>query len=142
MAVAALPNHADAQNAAGFRLKNRSVFVTAGAEHDPFWPIGWHKPNASEPSSSTSAPVRNVVEFRTDGIVVTSILLGNPPLAVINGKGYAEGELMAQEFAGQTITVQIAAIQDGAVVLRYQDKNYTVLLRRKGEDVKTLAKSE
>ena len=63
--------------------------------------------------------------------VVTSILLNQPPIAVINGKEMVEGEVVAMNFGGQKVNVQLTAVQDGQVILRYQDQNLVVPLRRR-----------
>lgn len=139
LVFAGMAAHSAAQNAEGFKLKNRSTFSGAGKEHDPFWPIGWVKPVVG-PSSGSE--VAKTVEFSTDGFVLTSILMGQPAIAVINGKEYAEGEMIAWETGGQKISIQLVAVQDGAVVLRHQDKNYTVVMRRKGEEQKQIAKTD
>ncbi len=68
--------------------------------------------------------------------------MGQPALAVINGKEYAEGEVIPCQMQGQKIDIQLAAVQDGSVVLRYHDKNYTVLIHRKGEEQKQIARTE
>ena len=132
--------HAAAQNAEGFKLKNRSTFSSAGREHDPFWPIGWVKPAVS--ATSTGSGVAKEVEFSTNGFVLTSILLGQPAIAVINGREYAEGETIKWAAGGENAGIQLVAVQDGSVVLRHQDKNYTVVMHRKGEEQKQIAKTE
>ena len=72
---------------------------------------------------------------------VTSILLNEPPLAVINGKEMAEGEIVQIVINNQKVAVQLAAVQDGQVILRYRGQNLVVPLRRKGEPLATTAAS-
>ena len=53
-----------------------------------------------------------------------------PPLAVINGKEMAEGEIAALPVDGTPVTVQLMAVQDGRVILRWQNQNLIVPLHR------------
>ena len=51
-------------------------------------------------------------------------------MAVINGKDLAEGEIAALPINGQNVVVQLMAVQDGRVVLRWQNQNIVVLIHR------------
>ena len=103
--------------------KKTSFAVTAG-DHNPFWPIGWVKMETHSSDNAAS------VIPRTEDFVVTSILLNDPPMAVINGKEMAEGELAAVPVNGQPVIVQLMAVQDGRVILRWQNQNIIVPLHR------------
>ena len=113
-------------NAGDFPLKNRSTFAADDGKHNPFWPIGWAKTAVATSAPAVPAPLVKPGDF-----VVTSILLNQPPIAVINGKEMVEGEVVAMNFGGQKVNVQLAAVQDGQVVLRYRDQNLVVPLRRR-----------
>lgn len=119
----------------GFALKNRSSFPVPDSQaFNPFWPLGWTKSEASR-GAATDAPADSVAAsmLRPENFVVTSILLGEPPLAVINGRELAEGQIVAVQFGGQRLNVQVAAVQDGQVILRVGSQNLVVPLRRRGE---------
>ncbi len=113
-------------NAGDFPLKNQSTFARDNGKHNPFWPIGWSKTAVATSTSTAPAPLVKPGDF-----VVTSILLNQPPIAVINGKEMVEGEVVAMNFGGQKVNVQLTAVQDGQVILRYQDQNLVVPLRRR-----------
>jgi hypothetical protein len=104
--------------------KNKSVFTGTTGAHNPFWPIGWVK-TAEETSDTASS-----VTPKADDFMVTTILLNDPPMAVINGKDMAEGEIAALPVEGQDVTVQLLAVQDGRVILRWQNQNIAVPLHR------------
>jgi hypothetical protein len=104
--------------------KNKSVFTANVDQHNPFWPIGWVK--TAEETSDTAASVTP----KADDFMVTTILLNDPPMAVINGKDMAEGEIAALPVEGQDVTVQLLAVQDGRIILRWQNQNIIVPLHR------------
>ena len=98
-----------------FKLKHRSSFTDAPARN-PFWPIGWVK------GDTTQAEVQDAVPITADKFEVTSISTGSNPLAVINGKTYAEGETIIALYDDQKIKIQVVAINDGDVVLNISAK--------------------
>jgi hypothetical protein len=112
-----------------YLLKQKSYFTGTSKDHNPFWPIGWSKTAIAGSGYSTGPAV--VVAPHAEDFVVTSILLNEPPLCVINGKELAEGEIATLPTAGgQMLTVQLIAVQDGHVVLRWQNQNLTIPLHR------------
>ena len=123
------------QETAGFKLKHRSSFTLQDTDRNPFWPVGWVKPTGAVSTTDVTETVQ-VAEIRPEDFELTAILLGVPPLAVINGREYAEGDFIRVKGSGQKTKVQVAQVADGRVVLRYMNKNYTVLLHRIGEDKK------
>lgn len=123
-----------------YQLQRKSVFTATG--HDqraPFWPIGWTKRKAGPAPVATTGPRMTLDEkaFR-----VTSVLLGNPSLAIINGRTYSEGEFLRQpRAAGGAPTVSTSSfptgarirvyrIDDGGVTLQYEDQMLTIMLQR------------
>lgn len=121
-------------------LKNKSIFTAVTDEQRaPFWPIGWVK---RKPMQAAASPLRAVevpkVVIDEKSFKVTSILLGNPSLAIINGRTYSEGEsLRAARVAGTpAAAVPVAArirvyrINDGNVVLQNQEQLITIALQR------------
>jgi len=72
-----------------FEPKAQTIFSAARMTTNPFWPIGWVK--MDDAAVDNAAPLVPHVEDFT----VTSILSNEPPIAVINGKEMAEGEVGA-----------------------------------------------
>lgn len=126
-----------AQTATGYKPLHRSLFAAVELERNPFWPVGW-KPTAA-PSTPT-APATETLEvvIHPEDYALTAILLGRPPMAVINNREYAEGDFILIMPGGQKSKVQLEQVLDGKVILRYMNKEYTVILQRK-ESIKKLA---
>ncbi len=137
-----------------YALKNKSVFTAPTDDHRaPFWPIGWVKRKSIQ--VATAAPARVVeapkaVALDPKNFKLTSILVGNPSLAIINGRTYSEGEFLrmprtAVAMAGTPAVpaprIRVYRVNDGAVVLQNQDQLLTVALQRpelaqrKGEEL-------
>lgn len=117
----------DTSAAAPYTPKTKSVFsAPSTAQHNPFWPIGWVKTAEESDTADTAAAVIPHVE----DFVVTTIMLNEPPMAVINGKDMAEGEIAALPINGQNVVVQLMAVQDGRVVLRWENQNIVVPIHR------------
>lgn len=126
-----------------YQPKNRSSFTASKVSRAPFWPIGYAKIDRNV--QAPVAPVK-VTKLDAEMFAVTSILLGNPSLAVINGRAYGEGEylrLPKPSAAGPkvatktatldpTLRIRIARITDGAVSLQSADGQViSVPLRRR-----------
>ena len=105
-----------------FELKNKSTFAVPRNVRAPFIPIGWVKPEG--PKSVNQKVTLDESAFR-----VTSILLGNPSLAVINGRSYEEGQYLRLP-RGSTLRIRVFRIGDGQVWLQYEDKSFAVPLKR------------
>ena len=105
----------------------KSLFTASASDHNPFWPIGWVKMESASADSGAS-----LIPRATD-FAVTSILLNEPPMAVINGKEMAEGETAALPVNGQPVIVQLMAVQDGRVILRWQNQALVVVIHRQEE---------
>jgi len=114
---------------AAYTPKTKSVFTATAAQHNPFWPIGWVK---TADDSDTADSVAAVIPH-TEDFVVTTIMLNEPAMAVINGKDMAEGEIAALPINGQNVVVQLMAVQDGRVILRWQNQNIVVPIHRDEE---------
>lgn len=112
-----------AGKAAGYELKNRSAFRIDLDSRVPFWPIGYKKP---KPVASKGAEGGEIVEPKVQldagQFRVTSILLGNPALATINGRSFEEGELLPVVYGGERLRVSVRAIRDGGVWLDHDGK--------------------
>ena len=111
------------ESAPAIELKNKSTFDATDAR-DPFWPIGWKRPG---PKISTSGPDLSPASFS-----LTSVTMGaGARFAILNGKIMQEGQQFGLQFGKQVYHVTLRAIQDGKVILAYQDSEITVPLRRK-----------
>lgn len=106
-------------------LKRKSTFDATDAR-DPFWPIGWKKPGPKS-ASSGAGPDLSPASFS-----LTSVTMGaGTHFAILNGKIMQEGQQFGLQFGTQIYQVTLRAIQDGQVVLAYQDAEIIVPLRRK-----------
>ncbi len=116
---------ARAENSApAIELKHKSSFDAPDAR-DPFWPIGWKRPGAK--TSSGTGPALSPTSFS-----LTSVTMGaGMHFAILNGKIMQEGQQFGIQFGSQVYQVTLRSIQDGQVVLAYQDEEIIVSLRRK-----------
>ena len=123
LASAVLPATGSAQTAEELGASKRSSFDAAAIQRDPFLPIGYTRQAADGlPSASNVAlPPPTESFIRPEAFVVTSIAVDQLPLAVINGKTYGEGDTIPFNAGGQPIKLQVYAIRDGGVVLRYNE---------------------
>lgn len=126
---------------AGYTSKKRSSFAIPDSGRAPFWPIGW------TPQREARAEAAPKVALDPAMFSVTSILLGNPSMAVINGRAYGEGETlrMPRLAKGEAVAtkadsprmtlppgirIHVQRIMDGRVVLQANAETVTVPLRR------------
>ena len=114
-------------DAGKYDLKKKSAFTLAADRRAPFWPIGWVKSATEVRTEITQAPQRKIDE---SAFTVTSILLGNPSLAVVNGRAYSEGELLRTPKGSAPMKVRVQAIGDGSVTLNCDQQTFTVVLKR------------
>lgn len=120
---------ARAENAAPtvpkIELKHKSTFDAADAR-DPFWPIGWKKPGPKS-SSPSAGPDLSPTSFS-----LTSVTMGaGTHFAILNGKIMQAGQQFGLQVGNQIYQVTLRSIEDGQVVLVYQDGEIIVPLRRK-----------
>lgn len=104
-------------------LKRKSSFDAADAR-DPFWPIGWKKPG---PKIGGGGPALAPEAFSLTSVTVGS---GNH-FAILNGKIMQEGQQFGLQIGNQIYQVTLRAIEDGRVIVVYQDSEIVVPLRRK-----------
>lgn len=119
------PEQQKATSTKRYELKNKSTFSVAADIRSPFLPIGWVK------SGEVATPVvqqRQTVD--PSGFRVTSILLGNPSMAVINGRSYEEGQFLRMPRGGPQVLVRVYRIGDGQVWLQSGGSVFTVPLKR------------
>ena len=111
-----------------YELQKKSTFTLAADRRAPFWPIGWVKRGNQAPAEITKqAPKAKLDE---SAFTVTSIMLGNPSLAVINARAYSEGEFIRMPKGSAPMKVRVQQIGDGAVSLNYENQTFTVTLKR------------
>jgi hypothetical protein len=125
---------------AAYELKNRSSFSATDETRAPFWPIGWSRKVTQVAPTTTAAPVAVKQAIDPSQYKITSILLGSPSLAVINGRAYEEGEYLktprskdaAPAGAAPQPRICVQRITDSAVVLSQGTERVTVQFIRAG----------
>lgn len=115
-----------------YELKNRSNFRIDADARAPFWPIGWKKAKPVTSSQGAGAATSHApkVELQPGHFNVTSILLGNPALATINGRTFEEGEILPVVWGAERLRVVVRAIRDGGVFLEYEGQQVMVPIHR------------
>lgn len=121
-----------------YKLKNLSSFKLDLESRAPFWPIGWVKPQKGQPelapgqSAAPPPPPPPVLTLDPKNFNITSILLGPPSLAMINGRSYEEGEFLNVESSasGKRFKILIRQIRDGGVVLDFEKQRILVPVNR------------
>ncbi|MGI8432841.1 MAG: hypothetical protein ACR2MW_11205 [Chthoniobacterales bacterium] len=107
-------------------LKHLSSF-TGDTTRNPFWPIGWAKPNPKDPTSVQVTPLLSPSAF-----ALTSITTGGGErFAILNGKVVQEGGQFSLAVGSQSLQVTVQAIDDGQVILAYPGGQLVVPLRRR-----------
>ena len=129
--VFSAPARAESEKTQGYELKNRSSFHTDEDARIPFWPIGFVRPKIKADGTST-APVSlaHKIQLEPGHFSVTSILLGNPALATINGRSFEEGELLPVIYGTERLRVVVRSIRDGGVTLDYEGELVVVPMKR------------
>jgi hypothetical protein len=103
-------------------LKRKSSF-DAGDARDPFWPIGWKKPGPKIGGGTALEP---------EAFSLTSVTVGSGThFAILNGKIMQEGQQFGLQIGNQIYQVTLRAIEDGRVIVAYEDSEIVVPLRRK-----------
>ena len=119
---------ADEPKPPAYELKNRSTFAIDRNARAPFWPIGWRKDSAVAPQT-TKVVVRSF-QIQAEHFSVTSILSGTPPVAIINGRGFGEGEPLPVVVGDLPVQVIVRQIRDGGVWLEQGTHRVFVPLKR------------
>lgn len=117
-----------------YELKHRSVVSLDKEARAPFWPIGWKRPKAASTQNrdvaSTQpldAPESPKFQLTSESFSVSTILLGNPSIAIINGRSFEEGQFLPVLAGDQPLKVQVRAIRDEGVWLQL-DKQTPILV--------------
>ena len=108
------------------QLKQKSTFDSPSNDRDPFWPIGWKKPGPKIASSGVGP------ELTASAFALSSVTMGlDQRFAILNGKAMQEGQQFGLQYGNQVYQITLRSIEDGQVILVYQDNEIVVPLRRK-----------
>ena len=121
-----------------YELKALSSFKASPEARPPFWPIGWvHRQGVQK-----AEPVGPKYTLDEKNFAITSILMGPPALAVINGRAYEEGQFLKikltaplpgaapQAAAPAAPRIRVQRITDGQVWLAYDSQIVAIALKR------------
>ena len=115
----------EATAASAITLTHKSSF-SGDNTRNPFWPIGWTRPNPKDPTAFQATPLLSPSAF-----ALTSITTGGGErFAILNGKVVQEGGKFALAVGSQSLQVSVQAIEDGQVILAYPGGQVVVPLRR------------
>ena len=119
---------AESEKMKGYELKNRSAFHAPEDARIPFWPIGFVHPA----KGATATAVSQVAKIRLEPAYfnLTSVMLGHPALATINGRAFAEGEVLPVVFGNERLKVVLRSVQDGGVTLDHEGQRIFVPMKR------------
>ncbi len=115
-------------NVPEFQLERASTFAYS-AKRSPFWPIGW-EPGQEEVEEKKKSFTP------TDYFEVSSVLLGDTPLAVVKtnvkprGGHYTIGERVPFDFDGQRLEVTMKKIVDGGCQFQIGRQTFWIRLNR------------
>lgn len=121
---------AESEKTQPYELKNRSEFHSESDARIPFWPIGFQRPKLKADGTSTAPVVMSKIQLEPSHFNVTSILLGNPALATINGRSFEEGELLPVVNGTERLRVVVRAVRDGGVTLEHEGQQIFVPMKR------------
>ncbi len=101
------------------KLQNRSTFnPDLASKRSPFLPMGYKK-------AVVEGPKEVVLNVTAEMFTVSAILLGSPPLSIINGRDRGIGDRIGLNPAG-TEFVTVKRIEDGQVILLYKGRDIVV----------------
>lgn len=122
--------HAAPEKTKPYELKNRSKFNAPDDARIAFWPIGFQRPGKAGSTVASTVAVAPKIQLEPRHFNVTSILLGNPALATINGRSFGEGEVLPVIFGNERLRIVVNRIGDGMVTLGYEGLEIQVPMRR------------
>lgn len=101
----------DEQKVEPYELKKKSEFSFEKTARAPFWPIGWQRPDAEvKGATPTVAVVVKAPVIPPGTFKITSVMIGPPSIAVINGRAFEEGEYVKLSIGDQKHRVLIRQI--------------------------------
>lgn len=104
----------------------KSVYEATNARN-PFWPIGWSKPDPTNTQAVAAAPILTPAAFALSSVIGGA----GDRFAILNGKAVQEGQQFGLAVNGQVLMVTVQAIEDGQVILAYKGGQVVVPLRRR-----------
>jgi len=111
-----------------YQLKNKSTFDQTGLSRNPFVPIDYRRPVtviSKSGSAVAPAPLLTPSMFK-----VSSIIIGVPNVAVINGRDHAEGDWFELKVGDKSIDVRLISVKDGAItVFNQQTGNIEITVK-------------
>ncbi len=118
-----------------WRIQSRRfpVVVTIGVpeERAATAPASQTQPSP-EPSQAPARPAHvlaPLIPVNPDMLHVTSIAMGTPPLAIVNGKRLAEGDSLTLSTSLGTVTIRVVSIEDGLVRFRHGGETIDVKMQ-------------
>jgi hypothetical protein len=116
-----------AEEPAGHGSVHKESSFAAANVRNPFWPIGWTKPQATDSESVAAAPALTPAAFS-----LTSVAIGaGRRFAILNRKILHEGQQFSLQLGRQLYQITLKAVQDGRVVLAYDGGELVVPLQRR-----------
>ncbi len=113
-----------AQDADRIKPSTPSTFDSTLGGRNPFWPVGWRPKEKNPQVVQVERPA--ITNIPPEAASISSTLLGNPPIAVINGGEYVPGDLVPLVVNGVSIKARLMAVGDGFVRLRFEGRDYIV----------------
>lgn len=117
-----------AQDADRIKPATPSSFVSTLGGRNPFWPVGW-KPKEKAPVAVTEERPA-ITNIPPEAASISSILLGDPPIAVINGGEFTTGDIVPLVVNGTPIKARLIAVGDGFIRLRFDGRDFIVRRER------------
>lgn len=126
-----------------YELKRRSEISLNREARSPFWPIGWQRPKDApqQPQRVQEGTlVKQIVveppklQLSSDSFIVSSVLLGHPSIAVINGRSFEEGQylpVIADD--QQRVKVKVRQIREQGVWLQLDNQPPVLVPMRRGQ---------
>jgi hypothetical protein len=108
-----------------YRPSTRSTFIPPEKGRNPFWPIGF------VPRAKTAVAEEQVLRIPVEQYKLTTVILDNPSIAVINGKDYIPGQFLTFSTPTGTAKLLITKIEDGAVTVQYKALVGKITISRK-----------
>jgi hypothetical protein len=126
-AAALVKRNGKAEEPAGHGSVHKESSFAAANVRNPFWPIGWTKPQATDSESVAAAPALTPAAFS-----LTSVAIGaGRRFAILNRKILHEGQQFSVQLGRQLYQITLKAVQDGRVVLAYEGGELVVPLQRR-----------
>ena len=106
------------------KITNRSSFDPDGpTKRSPFLPIGYVR-------ATKETPREVIPDVRAEMFTISAILLGDPPLAIINGKDRGVGDRIPVNASGTEFVI-VRRISDGQVTLDHRGRPIVVIAGRR-----------